>query len=120
MGFRSVIITEDYGYSWPAWLRDKYPSLNVPERGLISSRYEIKIYDDKLMRDIQEACIEAGALLPFRIVIFHECAGITLCDITKDGIEYLEPDGFKRVKFITHYYCTGCSKTDKGNDNEAV
>jgi hypothetical protein len=111
MGFRSTFVTEDYGQEWPQWFINKYADrLHFPvSRGPISTKFEIKIYDDSIFVDMQKAMTEGQEVSQVRVVVLHECGGITLVDINASGIRYSEPRAFESVDFIEHNYCYGCS-----------
>jgi hypothetical protein len=95
--------------------------LNVPiSWGALSSRGEFKIYEDSLFRNIQLALYGEGydpSPHPFRIVVLHECDGVTVVDIYSDRIVYSEPSRLIIKDFITHDYCYGCSTPKAPEDD---
>jgi hypothetical protein len=114
MGFRSVFVTASNGQVWPQWFRNKYDKwLNIPEMGLLSTKEEVKVYEDHIFLDIQLALDPEQ--FPLRVVVLHECGGITLVDIHSDNIVYSEPGhgAFKVRPFITHSYCYCCTEPAK-------
>jgi hypothetical protein len=117
MGFRSTLVSADISHEWPAWFREVYDNkLNIPVKwGALSSKCEFKIYEDSIFKDIQKALYGDGkpsSNYPFRIVVLHECDGITVADIYADRIAYSEPSRLIIQPFITHDYCYGCSKPE--------
>lgn len=112
MGFRSTFVTEDMNITWPIWFREKYPHLNFGDdnNGQLSTKFEIKIYEDDIFKDIQKVLVEVNFCLKFTIAVLHECGGINRVDITKDKVEYAEIKDWGRVDFLNHNYCYYCEE----------
>ena len=121
MGFRSTFVTEDSSQAWPQWFIDKYKNIiHFPaHHGPLSTKTEIKIYDDLIFRDIQQTLIECGEDHSFRMVLLHECGGVTLVDITGNSIVYSESRDFKTVDFIEHSYCYSCTTPNASHQGPA-
>ena len=62
MGFRSTLISRDYGRELPNWFKEKYSDyiLFKPKSMMVSSKYEAKFYDNEFFEDYQKAVTESG------------------------------------------------------------
>lgn len=115
MGFRSTFTTDDFVIVWPDWFREKYAgSVHVPDGpygGPLAAKGEGKTYGvwANFPADVQRAIDWDAFRLAFRIVFLHECGGISRCEITRDAIQWTEPDGWRRTNGVEHSYCYGCS-----------
>jgi hypothetical protein len=115
MGFRSTFTTEQWGFDWPEWFREKYNDticFREAGYGTIHASTEAKLYGGwlNLAEDIQKAIAWPEESKPSFVVLFlHECGGITRCQIQQDSIRWSEPASWKEVEESTHDYCYGCS-----------
>src|SRR5215216_4675987 len=100
MGFRSGFITEDIDKTLPQWFVDKwgavvnfYNSNELP----ISSKREGKTYAGfaDLVGDLQKAIEWDDEQETLVLIWLHECGGITRVELTRDGIYYAEPTGWR-------------------------
>lgn len=118
MGFRSTFTISDWGIDWPAWFVEKYKShvfFNDDRRGTIAAKAERKDYYTfkTLTQDIQRA-VSWDDLWnkrhhpPIMLVYLHECGGITRCRITRDEIQWTQPDGWEEIDGVEHHYCSHC------------
>ena len=120
MGFKTTIITEDYGeIKLPKWFIKKWKRLyyfgetynGVKDVLLVSSKREVKMYNgsqEEILIDLQKI-VKKENMNNLIIVMLHECGGITRVQIEKDKIRLSEPTGWYEVENITHDYCYGCS-----------
>lgn len=119
MGFRSSFVSEHRTIAWPDWFREKWGHWVHFGEGCISSRFEAKLYYTGVgfEEDVQKVIGEVGNVDSLWIVFFHECHGVSRCCISRNAIEWSEPDGWCRVDDVTHYYCWRCSVPyDKGEE----
>ena len=123
MGFRTVFITNDNGYRWPQWFRDKYEStVNIPECGCISSKHEGKMYltYEDLCDDLQKCLFtkENERYKDIELVMMHECGGITKVQIYKDKILEAIPDSWypiddnEKIHGHSEWCCDGCTNLE--------
>jgi hypothetical protein len=120
MGFRSTFTSDAWAKEWPAWFKGKHGAyLHINDGQSLSTKNEIKLYDDEIFKDIQR-------VLPFccchervRLCALHECGGVTLVDIRPDSIEYLEfqEGSVTKRDFITHEYCYGCTEDNPPSES---
>lgn len=126
MGFRSVVISSDYGNKLPDWFLEKWGDwfhwYVHPENGTkglpFSSIVERKTYwfgrtaagDElkeslaiELANDCQKWWDEDS--FPFTLSWLHECHGVTTCHVYKSKIIWQEPKEMEVVPEITHHYC---------------
>ncbi len=115
MGFRSLFIasTPLMSEDWPKEFIEKHSGIDF-SRGLqISAKSEHKFYNawegldkelQQILKDYQS--LKNPSFLPeICLVALHECRGITYFRITPDKIELFEPEGWRKVDEITHWYC---------------
>ena len=125
MGFRSTLVSEDFGQVAPDWFIEKYDWLSFSSwNGKtcigISSVNERKFYAEfentELFIDLQRVLKELKMKSVYTVVLLHECGGITLVKISQDEIYGREPLTWKEVKGVEHDYCYGCSDLPEEKD----
>lgn len=96
MGFRSTFVSQGYSnwidkIVWPRWFINKYSeTVNIGD--CLSSKRDCKLYGDTwsdLLEDIQKV-IKKKSLRLFKMVVLHECGGITRVYINPDKIWYFD------------------------------
>jgi hypothetical protein len=125
MGFRSYLFTEEPGYDVqvPAWFLEKWKSLiavnNKGGKGFfpVASKFETKFYQefdrDERFLDLQKILQgENDPDIELRVILLHECGGITKVLITPTSILSNEPVEWSNTASVTHSYCYGCSDPD--------
>lgn len=122
MGFRSTFTISDCGIDWPQWFVDKYERyvwFSDDHTGTIAANREVKTYYgfETLAEDIQRSAIESCHWIgerewPIMLVYLHECGGITRCRITRDAIQWTQPDAWLEVDEVEHRRCSGCDTVD--------
>jgi len=113
----------------PEWFVEKYPDysylkLNEKSTFAIAQLWESKFYEklseDERLKDIQRVLLEVNRD-EIVLILLHECGGITRVKITKTEIIGSEPVTWKKVEYVEHNYCYGCSDIQKilheGNDH---
>lgn len=85
MGYLSTFITQQTGVKFPENFKQKYADkLHFFDNGIITTKKEIKIYDNELFKDIQ-ACLDS---FPFVILVLHEDGVISKVKINESNIIY--------------------------------
>ena len=92
MGYRTTITTNHYPRELPAWFNDKYKELYFISGTLVTSKKEVKHYDDIFIKDLQKALIESEFFknnsIKFNVVVLGKDGFVTKIIITNDLIEY--------------------------------
>lgn len=93
MGFRTTLTTEHFGTQLPKWFHEKYEKNYFIDGTLVSSKCELKHYDDEFEKDYQKALLEtdffSDNLREIHIVAMGEDGYVTKIIITKDKIKYI-------------------------------
>lgn len=94
MGYRSTLVSNNYGGDLPNWFKEKYSDrLLYPDGTMIVSKSEYKHYDNDLFNDYQKALIEIDFFpsddFIIGIAVIGENRIITKVLISKDEIRYI-------------------------------
>jgi hypothetical protein len=125
MGFRSMMMTADFGVEWsPEFIAKHEKWINIPTSpngkriGALSSKHETKFYSSAREDVIQDIAMEVrrdlikDSEMTYEVVLLHECGGITKFDIRQDRVDTLEPESWRLTDEIQHSYCYGCSENN--------
>ena len=92
MGFRTTLTTQHYGTRLPAWFHEKYFENYFIDGTLVSSKCELKHYDDFFEKDLQKALIEidffTDNIREMHVVALGEDGFVSKIIVTKETIKY--------------------------------
>lgn len=125
MGFRSVMISEDFDVELPQWFQEKHQSninftlkedrsnlghyyTSFPIRTYKERKFYSAFKDEEIFKDLQKVILERK-MIQLVVVLLHECGGISRVEISQTEIQGSEPLTWKSVDGVNHDYCYGCS-----------
>ena len=115
MGYRSTLISQDYGGELPKWFLEEYKDDIFSSSGclIVSSKREVKQYGNSFFEDYQKAVLESGFWngndLSIVLAVLAEDGFITKVTIKKDDIiytymeEWMSGDRDWETKNINYY-----------------
>ncbi len=96
MGFRSTLVSQEYGGTLPDWFKDRYKNkLIFPSGTMIVSCCEFKIYDNAIFDDYRKALQESGFDLDrvgIAVSVLAEDGTVSKVCINDEGIKYFVMD----------------------------